>query len=116
MGKALKIDGENRNPNRLSRVRWRVDGFGCRLAVKAYHTDIYPRYVFTASLKNKEDADLLEFLQQSIYHLADNDGSSLIPPAVLRVLNSKACRGSGYIGSSFSIRFETKHDGCGLAG
>nr|GEU48014.1 MutL protein homolog 3 [Tanacetum cinerariifolium] len=57
------------------------------------------------------DADLLEFLQQ----LADNDGSSLIPPDVLRVLNSKACRGSGYIGSSFSIRFETKHDGCGLA-
>nr|GEV07254.1 transcription factor MYB39-like [Tanacetum cinerariifolium] len=86
-----------------------------RPAVKAYHTDIYPRYVFTASLKNKEDADLLEFLQQSIYQLADNDGSSLIPPAVLRVLNSKACKGSGYIGSSFSIRVETKHDGCGLA-
>nr|GEZ09841.1 DNA mismatch repair protein MLH3 isoform X1 [Tanacetum cinerariifolium] len=38
---------------------------------------------------NLTDADLLEFLQQ----LADTDGSSLIPPAVLRVLNSKACRG-----------------------
>nr|GEW92843.1 DNA mismatch repair protein MLH3 isoform X1 [Tanacetum cinerariifolium] len=37
---------------------------------------------------NLTDADLLEFLQQ----LADTDGSSLIPPAVLRVLNSKACR------------------------
>nr|GEX17352.1 hypothetical protein [Tanacetum cinerariifolium] len=47
--------------------------------------------------------------------LADNGGSSLIPLAVLRVLNSKACRGSGYIGSSFSIRLEIKHDGCGLA-
>nr|GEW18702.1 reverse transcriptase domain-containing protein [Tanacetum cinerariifolium] len=43
------------------------------------------------------------------------NGSSLIPPAVLRVLNSKACRGSCYIGSTFSIRFKTKHDGCGLA-
>lgn len=34
--------------------------------------------------------DLLEFLQQ----LADTDGSSTIPQAVLRVLNFKACRGA----------------------
>ncbi|KAJ0041277.1 hypothetical protein Pint_28720 [Pistacia integerrima] len=39
---------------------------------------------------NLSDVDLLEFLQQ----LADTDGSSTIPPAVLRVLNSKACRGT----------------------
>ncbi|KAM7529497.1 hypothetical protein LguiB_032907 [Lonicera macranthoides] len=36
------------------------------------------------------DADLLEFLQQ----LSDTDGSSAIPPSVLRILNSKACRGA----------------------
>ncbi|XP_074378948.1 DNA mismatch repair protein MLH3 isoform X3 [Apium graveolens] len=34
--------------------------------------------------------DLLEFLQQ----LSDTDGSSAVPPAVLRVLNFKACRGA----------------------
>ncbi|KAL1215632.1 DNA mismatch repair protein MLH3 [Cardamine amara subsp. amara] len=39
---------------------------------------------------NLSDVDLLEFLQQ----LADTDGSSTIPPSVLRVLNSKACRGA----------------------
>ncbi|XP_060192073.1 DNA mismatch repair protein MLH3 isoform X2 [Lycium barbarum] len=37
---------------------------------------------------NLSDVDLLEFLQQ----LADTDGSSIIPPSVNRVLNSKACR------------------------
>ncbi|KAJ8427830.1 hypothetical protein Cgig2_001641 [Carnegiea gigantea] len=36
------------------------------------------------------DADLLEFLEQ----LADTDGSSTIPPAILRILNYKACRGA----------------------
>ncbi|GKA16220.1 MutL protein homolog 3 [Tanacetum coccineum] len=55
-------------------------------------------------------------MERSVYQLADNERSSLIPPAVLRVLNSKASKaGSGYIGSSFSMRFETKHDGCGMA-
>uniref|UniRef100_A0A5B7BWE8 Putative DNA mismatch repair protein MLH3 isoform X1 n=2 Tax=Davidia involucrata TaxID=16924 RepID=A0A5B7BWE8_DAVIN len=39
---------------------------------------------------NLTDIDLLEFLQQ----LADTDGSSTIPPSVLRVLNFKACRGA----------------------
>nr|GEY67487.1 MutL protein homolog 3 [Tanacetum cinerariifolium] len=71
---------------------------------------IHIMYIFY----DKESHGLL--LDKSIYQLADNDGSSLIPSAILRHLNSKACRaGSGYIGSSFSIRFETKHDGCGLA-
>ncbi|CAH9133600.1 unnamed protein product [Cuscuta epithymum] len=36
------------------------------------------------------DVDLIEFLQQ----LDDTDGSSTIPPSVLRVLNNKACRGA----------------------
>ncbi|XP_031269217.1 DNA mismatch repair protein MLH3 isoform X2 [Pistacia vera] len=45
---------------------------------------------------NLSDVDLLEFLQQ----LADTDGSSTVPPAVLRVLNSKACRGAIMFGDS----------------
>ncbi|CAN6881118.1 unnamed protein product [Brassica oleracea] len=45
---------------------------------------------------NLSDVDLLEFLQQ----LADTDGSSTIPPSVLRVLNSKACRGAIMFGDS----------------
>ncbi|XP_021908365.1 DNA mismatch repair protein MLH3-like [Carica papaya] len=45
---------------------------------------------------NLTDIDLLEFLQQ----LADTDGSSTIPPSVLRVLNSKACRGAIMFGDS----------------
>ncbi|KAL9241515.1 hypothetical protein vseg_015621 [Gypsophila vaccaria] len=36
------------------------------------------------------DSDLLEYLEQ----LADTDGSSTIPPSVVRVLNNKACRGA----------------------
>ncbi|KAK9713418.1 hypothetical protein RND81_06G026000 [Saponaria officinalis] len=36
------------------------------------------------------DTDLLEYLEQ----LADTDGSSTIPPSVVRVLNYKACRGA----------------------
>lgn len=36
------------------------------------------------------DTDLVEFLEQ----LADTDGSSTIPPSVVRVLNYKACRGA----------------------
>ncbi|KMT08851.1 hypothetical protein BVRB_6g135740 [Beta vulgaris subsp. vulgaris] len=36
------------------------------------------------------DADLVEYLEQ----LADTDGSSTIPPSVVRVLNYKACRGA----------------------
>ncbi|XP_065856516.1 DNA mismatch repair protein MLH3 isoform X2 [Euphorbia lathyris] len=42
------------------------------------------------------DSDLLEFLEQ----LADTDGSSTIPPSVLRVLNYKACRGAIMFGDS----------------
>ncbi|KAH7566166.1 hypothetical protein JRO89_XS08G0108900 [Xanthoceras sorbifolium] len=42
------------------------------------------------------DVDLFEFLQQ----LADTDGSSTMPPSVLRVLNSKACRGAIMFGDS----------------
>ncbi|XP_022971390.1 DNA mismatch repair protein MLH3 isoform X1 [Cucurbita maxima] len=45
---------------------------------------------------NLSDADLLEFLDQ----LADTDGSSTMPPSVLRVLNSKACRGAIMFGDS----------------
>ncbi|KAH9710584.1 DNA mismatch repair protein MLH3 [Citrus sinensis] len=45
---------------------------------------------------NLSDVDLLEFLQQ----LADTDGSSTTPPSVLRVLNSKACRGAIMFGDS----------------
>ncbi|KAK0604478.1 hypothetical protein LWI29_015995 [Acer saccharum] len=45
---------------------------------------------------NLSDVDLLEFLQQ----LADTDGSSTMPPSVLRVLNSKACRGAIMFGDS----------------
>ncbi|KAM7257724.1 hypothetical protein ACFE04_013465 [Oxalis oulophora] len=45
---------------------------------------------------NLSDSDLQEFLQQ----LADTDGSSTIPPSVIRVLNSKACRGAIMFGDS----------------
>lgn len=45
---------------------------------------------------NLSDVDLMEFLQQ----LADTDGSSTIPPSVLRILNSKACRGAIMFGDS----------------
>lgn len=45
---------------------------------------------------NLTDLDLLEFLEQ----LADTDGSSVIPPAVLRVLNFKACRGAIMFGDA----------------
>ncbi|XP_057993502.1 DNA mismatch repair protein MLH3 isoform X2 [Hevea brasiliensis] len=45
---------------------------------------------------NLSDSDLLEFLQQ----LADTDGSSTMPPSVLRVLNFKACRGAIMFGDS----------------
>ncbi|KAG2695162.1 hypothetical protein I3843_07G002300 [Carya illinoinensis] len=45
---------------------------------------------------NLSDVDLLEFLQQ----LADTDGSSTMPPSVLRVLNMKACRGAIMFGDS----------------
>ncbi|KAL8194076.1 hypothetical protein R6Q57_026318 [Mikania cordata] len=45
---------------------------------------------------NLTDVDLLEFLQQ----LADTDGSSIIPPAVLRILNYKACRGAIMFGDT----------------
>uniref|UniRef100_A0A0A0L1I8 MutL C-terminal dimerisation domain-containing protein n=1 Tax=Cucumis sativus TaxID=3659 RepID=A0A0A0L1I8_CUCSA len=45
---------------------------------------------------NLSDVDLLEFLHQ----LADTDGSATMPPSVLRVLNSKACRGAIMFGDS----------------
>ncbi|GKV30207.1 hypothetical protein SLEP1_g39048 [Rubroshorea leprosula] len=45
---------------------------------------------------NLSDVDLLEFLQQ----LADTDGSSTMPPSILRVLNFKACRGAIMFGDS----------------
>ncbi|KAI0502370.1 hypothetical protein KFK09_017318 [Dendrobium nobile] len=40
--------------------------------------------------------DLLEYIEQ----LVETDGSSIIPPAVLRVLNYKACRGAIMFGDS----------------
>ncbi|RLN21846.1 hypothetical protein C2845_PM07G02590 [Panicum miliaceum] len=39
---------------------------------------------------NLTGKDLIEFIQQ----LDENDGSSGMPPAVLRILNFKACRGA----------------------
>ncbi|XP_075655898.1 DNA mismatch repair protein MLH3 [Castanea sativa] len=48
---------------------------------------------------NLSDVDLLEFLQQ----LADTDGSSTIPPSVLRILNMKACRGAIMFGDSLLL-------------
>ncbi|XP_058098596.1 DNA mismatch repair protein MLH3 isoform X3 [Magnolia sinica] len=45
---------------------------------------------------NLSDKDLVEFLQQ----LAETDGSSTTPPAVLRILNFKACRGAIMFGDS----------------
>ncbi|XP_031382194.1 DNA mismatch repair protein MLH3 isoform X5 [Punica granatum] len=45
---------------------------------------------------NLTDVDLLEFLQQ----LVDTDGASTMPPAVVRVLNLKACRGAIMFGDS----------------
>ncbi|KAE9596816.1 putative DNA mismatch repair protein Mlh3 [Lupinus albus] len=45
---------------------------------------------------NLNDVDLLEFLQQ----LAETEGSSTMPPSVIRILNSKACRGAIMFGDS----------------
>ncbi|KAK6258077.1 hypothetical protein SCA6_012551 [Theobroma cacao] len=45
---------------------------------------------------NLSHVDLLEFLQQ----LADTDGSSTMPPSIIRILNSKACRGAIMFGDS----------------
>ncbi|KAI3843397.1 hypothetical protein MKX03_024291 [Papaver bracteatum] len=45
---------------------------------------------------NLSDKDLLEFLEQ----LYDTDGSSTMPPSVLRVLNFKACRGAIMFGDA----------------
>ncbi|KAJ4966151.1 hypothetical protein NE237_018000 [Protea cynaroides] len=45
---------------------------------------------------NLTDKDLLEFLEQ----LAETDGSSTMPPSILRVLNFKACRGAIMFGDS----------------
>ncbi|KAJ7953230.1 DNA mismatch repair protein MLH3 [Quillaja saponaria] len=45
---------------------------------------------------NLSNADLLEFLQQ----LAETDGSSTMPLSVVRILNSKACRGAIMFGDS----------------
>ncbi|KAH7689880.1 DNA mismatch repair protein Mlh3 protein [Dioscorea alata] len=42
------------------------------------------------------DKDLLEYLEQ----LAETDGSSTLPPAVIRILNFKACRGAIMFGDS----------------
>ncbi|CAL9125724.1 unnamed protein product [Musa textilis] len=45
---------------------------------------------------NLNDKDLLEFIQQ----LVETDGSSTLPPSVLRILNFKACRGAIMFGDS----------------
>ncbi|XP_039159136.1 DNA mismatch repair protein MLH3 isoform X2 [Eucalyptus grandis] len=45
------------------------------------------------------DVDLLEYLQQ----LADTDGASTMPPAVLHVLNFKACRGAIMFGDTLLL-------------
>ncbi|XP_077220026.1 MUTL protein homolog 3 isoform X2 [Tasmannia lanceolata] len=45
---------------------------------------------------NLSDKDLVEFLEQ----LSETDGSSSMPPAVLRILNFKACRGAIMFGDS----------------
>ncbi|OVA00634.1 DNA mismatch repair protein [Macleaya cordata] len=45
---------------------------------------------------NLSDKDLLEFLEQ----LSETDGSSTMPPSVLRVLNFKSCRGAIMFGDA----------------
>lgn len=45
---------------------------------------------------NLTDKDLIEFVEQ----LVETDGSSTIPPSVLRILNFKACRGAIMFGDS----------------
>ncbi|GAB2282899.1 hypothetical protein Dimus_017434 [Dionaea muscipula] len=45
---------------------------------------------------NLTDTDLLEYLEQ----LAATDGSSTMPPAVIRILNYKACRGAIMFGDT----------------
>ncbi|KAF5181679.1 Dna mismatch repair protein mlh3 [Thalictrum thalictroides] len=45
---------------------------------------------------NLSDKDLLEFLEQ----LAETDGSSTLPPSVIRVLNYKACRSAIMFGDA----------------
>lgn len=45
---------------------------------------------------NLTDKDLIEFIEQ----LVETDGSSTLPPSVLRVLNFKACRGAIMFGDS----------------
>ncbi|KAL8160468.1 hypothetical protein V2J09_002005 [Rumex salicifolius] len=45
---------------------------------------------------NLSDDDLLEYIQQ----LAETDGSSTVPPSVLRILNYKACRGAIMFGDT----------------
>uniref|UniRef100_A0A1D1ZIW5 DNA mismatch repair protein Mlh3 n=1 Tax=Anthurium amnicola TaxID=1678845 RepID=A0A1D1ZIW5_9ARAE len=45
---------------------------------------------------NLTDKDLLEYLEQ----LADTDGTSTMPPAALRILNFKACRGAIMFGDA----------------
>ncbi|XP_074584609.1 DNA mismatch repair protein MLH3-like isoform X2 [Curcuma longa] len=45
---------------------------------------------------NLTDKDLLEYIEQ----LVETDGSSSLPPSVLRILNSKACRGAIMFGDS----------------
>ncbi|KAF8011198.1 hypothetical protein BT93_J1726 [Corymbia citriodora subsp. variegata] len=45
------------------------------------------------------DVDLLEYLQQ----LADTDGASTMPPAILRILNFKACRGAIMFGDTLLL-------------
>ncbi|WOL05315.1 DNA mismatch repair protein MLH3 [Canna indica] len=45
---------------------------------------------------NLTDKDLLEYIEQ----LVETDGSSNIPPSVLRILNFKACRGAIMFGDS----------------
>ncbi|XP_073102954.1 DNA mismatch repair protein MLH3 isoform X1 [Elaeis guineensis] len=45
---------------------------------------------------NLTDKDLIEFIEQ----LVETDGSSTLPPSVVRVLNFKACRGAIMFGDS----------------
>ncbi|ONK64212.1 uncharacterized protein A4U43_C07F23300 [Asparagus officinalis] len=45
---------------------------------------------------NLNEKDLIEFIEQ----LVETDGSSTIPPAVVRILNFKACRGAIMFGDS----------------
>ncbi|GKC87045.1 hypothetical protein Tco_1147694 [Tanacetum coccineum] len=103
----VKIECFGKNFDGIDKRTGSSDGLQPKQAVLSYvhalnEPHLHEMHVVPSKHEADQYADLLEFIQQSIYQLADNDRSSLIPPAVLRVLNSKACKaGSGYMGRNY---------------